>query len=185
MKYALVAVLFLGLGYGLSMLITPADLGLADAVASSESLDATTQADAVSAQADKVDLATSYPDGSYLTEADLISIPGVEKPLGFRVGPPIAAGQADSLIKRLGKPLPAVKSRYITANSKQAVIVIAGNYADYDSANKDLRVFQKILKERLEIIYLPDCVQANSPDNEGYVCAPPAPKDDAATAAAQ
>jgi len=174
-KYALLALFFLALGYGLGLFISPSDVGLPDIeetaanlkqqIVGSEEIDSTVTDVAVPSP--------QYPEGSYLTESDLLSIPGKTKPLGFRVGPPIKASAADDLIDKLKVLLPAAKARYVSANNKQAVIIIAGQYADRDLATKDLRALRPKIKERLEIIYLPTCVIENKPDDEGYICPPP------------
>ncbi len=113
-----------------------------------------------------------YEEGSYLTELDLLSSTESIKPLGFRVGPPIKANKADGLIERVTPSLPAVKAQYLTPNNQPAVIVIAGTYEDFDTANKARAALQPNIRERLEIIYLPECIQAGSPNSEGFLCAP-------------
>ena len=114
MKYALLALFFLALGYGLGLFISPSDVGLPDIeetaanlkqhIVGSEEIDSTVTDVAVPSP--------QYPEGSYLTESDLLSIPGKTKPLGFRVGPPIKASAADDLIDKLKVLLPAAKARY-------------------------------------------------------------------------
>lgn len=118
-----------------------------------------------------------YPQNSFLIESDFLSVPGTIKPLGFRIGVPLDVSAADALIERLKTLLPAAKSRYVTGNDKQAVVVIGGNFSDRDEATKALRDLQPLVKERIQIIYLPDCVVANQADDEGFICAPPPPEE--------
>lgn len=119
----------------------------------------------------------TYPQDSFLTESDFLSVPGIVKPLGFRIGVPLDGTDADALIERLKTLLPAAKSRYVTGNEKQAVVVIGGNFSDRDEATKALRDLQPLIKERIQIIYLPGCVVANQADDEGFICAPPPPEE--------
>jgi hypothetical protein len=178
-KYALLALLFLGLGYTLGLFISPSDVGLSNIQTTATNLK---QQLIGPAETDNIKVevavpAPTYPEGSYLTESDLLSIPGTIKPLGFRVGPPITLSAANDLIDELKDLLPATKARYISGNNKQLVIILAGQYADSDLATKDLRTLQPMMKERLEIIHLPACVIENKADDEGYICPPPPPPE--------
>lgn len=179
MKYALLALLFLVLGYTLGLFISPTDAGLPSV---EKTITDIKQEFTGEKEPEQIKDAVAipdivYPPGSYLTESDLLSIPGTIKPLGFRVGPPIESSAAGDLIDRLKDIIPTVKARYIGHN-KQSVIILAGNYEDSDLANKDLRNLQPKIKERLEIVYLPACVVENKPDKEGYICSPPPPDAD-------
>ena len=118
-----------------------------------------------------------YPQNSFLTESDFLAVTGVIKPLGFRIGVPMDMSAANALIEDLAPLLAAAKSRYVTGNDKQAVVLVAGNFSDRDEAQKALRDLQPQLKDRLQIIYLPDCVVANQADDEGFICAPPPPDE--------
>lgn len=180
MKYIFLAIVFLFIGYGISLFISPADLGIDKIVAGlglNEPLDSVRNSEAkpISEEDSNAQLQSNpeYPKGSYLTGSDLLSTPGITKPLGFRVGPPVSSEKAESIINSLSKKLTLSKARYLTGNNKQAVIVIANSYEDYLAASKDKNSLQPMLKETLEIIYLPECVQANSPDDEGYICGLP------------
>ena len=179
MKYALLAILFLGLGYILGLFISPSDMGMADIEKTAANLKQQLigSAKTENASTDVTVPMPTYTEGSYLTESDLLSIPGTIKPLGFRIGPPIKPSAANELIDELKDLLPGAKARYISANNKQLVIILAGQYADSDLAAKALRALQPKIKERLEIIYLPACVVENKPDDEGYICPPPPPPE--------
>ena len=73
--------MFFGLGYALSIFLTPADLGISGEELSSEKI-----ADpAEGSEKPKTENSSlvKYAEGSYLTELDLLDIPGQLKPLGF------------------------------------------------------------------------------------------------------
>ena len=178
MKYVLLAIFFLVAGYAVSFFFSPSDLGLDKAIDYGQTVYeelpwVEKKLPPEANQKEAPQLNSVYPEGSYLTESDLLSIPGTTKPLGFRVGPPVSSNKADALIERLTDELTLSKARYMTGNSKKAVIVLANSYDDYFAASKDWRILQPSIKETLEIIYLPACAQAGSQDDEGYICGPP------------
>lgn len=170
--------MFFGLGYALSIFLTPADLGISGEELSSEKI-----ADlAEGSEKPKTENSSlvKYAEGSYLTELDLLDIPGQLKPLGFKVDLAISNIDANQLIEDLQPYLAASKARYLTGSNKQAVLVLAGSYSDYDEANIAKRELSQSIKNSLEIIYLPDCVVEGSVDDEGFVCSPP-PEEDTQT----
>lgn len=176
MKYVLLAIVFLVLGYAISMFFPPATVGLDGLQGEIDQYLAPPTEEPAAQPVISTDVIT-YPQNSFLTESDFLSVPGTIKPLGFRIGVPLDVSAADALIERLKTLLPAAKSRYVTGNDKQAVVVIGGNFSDRDEATKALRDLQPLVKERIQIIYLPDCVVANQADDEGFICAPPPPEE--------
>lgn len=183
-KYILLAVLCLVLGYSAALFFPADTIGLGDLQNKVNQLKGVAENTEESATIAEPVL-TTYAANSFLVESDFVSVPGGTKPLGFRVGVSVDSSTADKLIKTINPILPAAKSRYLTANGNQAVVVVGGQFDDRSSATKALRSLQPSIKERLQIIYLPACVVENKPDDEGFICGPPPPpKDDAASAPA-
>ena len=232
MKYVVIALIFLAIGYTIAIFIPPSGASSTDDQNESSGLDATSSntedttsisdGSASSASPDSaalLDNATSlgdstpgaisvtpsasnlsdptslsdnsmateattisYVDGSYLTESDLLATPGNVQLVGFRIGPPIAASKADGIIDSLPEPLAPIKARFLTANGKPLVIVIGGQFSDVDLAYTNRASIQKFIKEKLEIIYLPKCIEEVSIDDEGYSCGPPEPEPEASPA---
>ena len=181
MKYILLAVLCLVLGYSAALFFPAKEIGLADLQNEVNQFRGVTENKEESAEIPEPKLAT-YPANSFLVESDFVSVPGGTKPLGFRIGVSVDSTTADNLIKTLKPILPATKSRYLTANGNQAVVVVGGQFDDRSSATKALRSLQPSIKERLQIISLPACVVETKPDDDGFICGPPPPpKDDAAS----
>ena len=168
MKYFAVALIFTAIGYAISLYVSPSDIGLdrlfGGNVPVQEAMDQAAES------TDGIDKALTYRDGSFLTEFDLLSTPGEVKPLGFRVGPPISPNDVAELFGRLEDTLTLSKARYVTGNNRQAVIVIANSYADFPMALKDRKMLQPLIKEKLEIIYLPACIQQKTEDDDGFSC---------------
>ena len=176
MKYVLLAIVFLIIGYGASMLFSPADIGLTAVQKKVDALKtARAEVPSPATPTPTIAVAVAYPKNSFLTESDFLSIPGTPKPLGFRIGVPVDVATADSLIKALKPTLAASKSRYVTGNNKQSVVVISGSFKDRDAAVKAQRTLQPSIKNRLEIINLPPCAAKPKPDKEGFICGPPPP----------
>ena len=177
MKYLVIALIFTAIGYAISLFVSPSDIGL-DRLFSGNPPDQNAM-DQASESTDGIDKAPKYPDDSFLTEFDLLSTPGEAKPLGFRVGPPISPNDVAELFGRLEDTLTLSKARYVTGNNRQAVIVIANLYADLPMALKDRKMLQPLIKEKLEIIYLPACIQQKTEDYDGFSCGlPPEPDDE-------
>lgn len=176
MKYVLLAIVFLVLGYATSMFLPPTTVGL-DGLQGEIDQYLAPKPEGPTEQTATIPVTTTYAQDSFLTESDFLSVPGIVKPMGFRFGVPLDVSAADELIERLNSHLPAAKSRYVTGNDKQAVVVMGGNFSDRDDAIKALRDLQPLIKERIQIIYLPDCVVANQDDDEGFICAPPPPEE--------
>ena len=181
MKYVAIAIIFFALGYAISVYLPVSGFG--DEVVGDIALPASTDSELDSDLDPEGPPSVAYPEGSYLTELDLLSSPGLIKPLGFRIGPPVRADKADSIIERLAPSIAAVKARYLTANNQPAAIIIAGTYQDFDTANKARATLQLSLNERIEIIYLPDCIEAGTPNSEGFLCVPEEAEVDAPAAA--
>lgn len=214
MKYVAIAIIFLALGYAISLYLPPSsfnddvevttaevateqvtadqvDLTAGDhtitggnvtagdlalpAVPDSASTELAAPSISDPAFAPEAPPAKPYEEGTYLTELDLLSSPERVYPLGFRVGPPVKANKADAVIERTAPFIAAVKAQYLTANNQPAVIVIAGSYEDFDAANKARATLQLNIKERLEIIYLPECIQNGTANSDGFLCAPEEP----------
>jgi hypothetical protein len=176
LKYVLLAIVFLVLGYAISMFLPLSTFGL-DGLQGEIDQYLAPKPEDLTEQTATIPVTITYAQGSFLTESDFLSIPGIIKPLGFRFGVPLDVSAADELIDRLQSHLPAAKSRYVTGNNKQAVVVVGGNFGDRDDAIKALRDIQPLIKERIQIIYLPDCAVANQADDEGFICAPPPPEE--------
>lgn len=182
MKFILLAIICLILGYGASLFFPAKEIGLSALQEEANKLKGVT-APAADKNVVSNPVSKTYPANSFLIESDFLSVPGTVKPLGFRVGVPVDTSAADSLIKTLKPTLPAAKSRYLTANDRQSVVVIGGKFDDQAEASKALRKIQPKIKERLQIIYLPPCVVENKPDKEGFICGPPAPPKPASSPA--
>ena len=182
MKYLAVAVIFTAVGYGISIFVSPADIGLDRLIGYAEVTDGPSSASGGSALPPGTGTGApqtpKYPAGSFLTAVDLLSTPGVSKPLGFKVGPAISSGDVPAVLERLKDILTLSKARYVTGNNNEAVIIIGNSYPDLAAASKDRKRLQPIITERLEIIYLPDCIQQKTEDDAGFLCGlPAAPQD--------
>lgn len=176
LKYLAVALIFTVIGYAISVFVSLSDIGLDRLFGGNEPVQEAM--DQVAESTDGIDKALTYPDDTFLTEFDLLSTPGEAKPLGFRVGPPISPNDVAELFGRLEDTLTLSKARYVTGNNRQAVIVIANSYADLTLASKDRKILQPLIKEKLEIIYLPDCIQQKTEDDAGFLCGLPAESED-------
>ena len=156
------------------MFFPPAEIGLSEV---QKQVDALKPAETKKSPPATAPTATTlaYPKDSFLTETDFLSIPGTPRPLGFRIGVPVDVATADSLIDALKPTLLASKSRYVTGNNKESVVVLGGNFKDRDAAIKAVRALQPSIEYRLEIIHLPPCAAKPKPDKQGLICGPPPP----------
>ena len=181
MKLAGIAIVFLVLGYGLSMLITPAELGLSSAepetgaeltidpteasalnqIIASDGLPIPSDSLGVSAASTSIESASgpnppnnetsSVPEG-YLTEADFLLKPGEQRPFGFRVG------------------FAASRSEIEQVKAQTSVVLLAGVYLDRDTAILAQRQYQPLLDVFLQVVSLPLCIVEGSEDEEGLLC---------------
>lgn len=174
MKIFLLAVFCLILGYGVSLFVPAETIGLGDLKRQVEQFETPAAPKENTAPTTEPTLQT-YTPHSFLVESDFLLTPGSSGPLAFRVGVAVSASAADSLIKSLKPTIATVKSRYLTANNRQAVVVIGGEFEDRSAAEKARRTLQPSIRNRLQIIALPPCVTENKPDDEGFVCGPPPP----------
>jgi len=183
LKYFFLAIVFSIIGYGVAVFVPPSETGLDRLIGYGESTDGLFAANGESAPPLGTDAGApqtqKYPAGSFLTAVDLLSTPGVSKPLGFKVGPAISSGDVPAVLERLKDILTLSKARYVTGNENEAVIIIGNSYPDLAAAIKDRKLLQSLVTERLEIIYLPGCIQEKTEDDAGFLCGlPPEPDDE-------
>ncbi|MDC1329543.1 hypothetical protein N8291_09515 [Pseudomonadales bacterium] len=199
MKLAGIAIVFLVLGYGLSMLITPAELGLSSAepetgaeltidpteasalnqIIASDGLPIPSDSLGVSAASTSIESASgpnppnnetsSVPEG-YLTEADFLLKPGEQRPFGFRVGFAASRSEIEQVKAKLPPNLETHLARFFKANGQTSVVLLAGVYLDRDTAILAQRQYQPLLDVFLQVVSLPLCIVEGSEDEEGLLC---------------
>ena len=107
----------------------------------------------------------------YLREIDLFQIPGLAADFSLRVGLPLPEAAAKKLIEELPAAEPAYGARFQTATGAARVIVLYGQLENRDQAELLRNSLQERLSERLEVVYLPECVSAGDTDDDGFYCA--------------
>lgn len=120
----------------------------------------------------------AWEEGSYLKETDLLSMPGISKLVGFRIGPPVPPSHANAVLEAIPAELAPVKVRFLSANKSALVLIVAGQFSDLDQAYSERRPIQPTINKSINFIYLPDCLVEPSLDDEGYACGPPEQEDD-------
>ena len=115
----------------------------------------------------------SRTDGNptYLREIDLFQIPGLAADFSLRVGLPLPEAAAKRLMETLPAAEPAYGARFQTATGAARVIVLYGQLENRDQAELLRNSLQERLSERLEVVYLPECVSAGDTDDDGFYCA--------------
>ena len=108
---------------------------------------------------------------TYLREIDLFQIPGLAADFSLRVGLPLTEAAAKKLIEELPAAEPAYGARFQTATGAARVIVLYGQLENRDQAELLRDFLQEGLSERLEVVYLPECVSAGDTDDDGFYCA--------------
>lgn len=108
---------------------------------------------------------------TYLREIDLFQIPGLAADFSLRVGLPLPEAAAKGLIEELPAAEPAYGARFQTATGAARVIVLYGQLENRDRAELLRNSLQERLSERLEVVYLPECVSAGDTDDDGFYCA--------------
>lgn len=120
-----------------------------------------------------------FVEAGYLTESDFLRSPGEERNVGFRIGPPINAMKVDNIMANLPEDLLPLKVRFMTTSGRRLAVILGGSFIDKDMAYTYRASAQKNIKEGLEIIYLPTCIDKDSEDEQGFLCAPPEPEPEA------
>ena len=108
---------------------------------------------------------------TYLREIDLFQIPGLATDFSLRVGLPLPEAAAKGLMEKLPAAEPAYGARFQTATGAARVIVLYGQLKNRDQAELLRNSLQERLSERLEVVYLPECVSAGDTDDDGFYCA--------------
>ena len=108
---------------------------------------------------------------TYLREIDLFQIPGLAADFSLRVGLPLPEAAAKGLMEELPAAEPAYGARFQTATGAARVIVLYGQLENRDQAELLRNSLQERLSERLEVVYLPECVSAGDTDDDGFYCA--------------
>ena len=108
---------------------------------------------------------------TYLREIDLFQIPGLAADFSLRVGLPLPEAAAKGLMEKLPAAEPAYGARFQTATGAARVIVLYGQLKNRDQAELLRNSLQERLSERLEVVYLPECVSAGDTDDDGFYCA--------------
>ena len=108
---------------------------------------------------------------TYLREIDLFQIPGLAADFSLRVGLPLPEAAAKGLMEKLPAAEPAYGARFQTATGAARVIVLYGQLENRDQAELLRNSLQERLSERLEVVYLPECVSAGDTDDDGFYCA--------------
>lgn len=114
-----------------------------------------------------------FVEAGYLTESDFLRSPGEERKVGFKIGPPINVMKVDDIMSNLPEDLLPLKVRFMTTSGRRLAVILGGSFIDKDMAYTYRASAQKKIKEGLEIIYLPSCLDENSKDEQGFSCAPP------------
>ena len=107
---------------------------------------------------------------TYLREIDLFQIPGLGADFSLRVGPPLPKAAAKKLIERLPTAELAYGARFQTATGAARVIVLYGKLENRDQAELLRDSLQQRIPERLEVVYLPECVSVGDTDDDGFYC---------------
>ena len=108
---------------------------------------------------------------TYLREIDLFQIPGLAADFSLRVGRPLPEAAAKALMEGLPAAEPAYGARFQTSTGAARVIVLYGQLENRDQAELLRNSLQERLLERLEVVYLPECVSAGDTDDDGFYCA--------------
>ena len=107
---------------------------------------------------------------TYLREIDLFQIPGLGADFSLRVGPPLPEAAAKKLIEKLPTAELAYGARFQTATGAARVIVLYGKLENKDQAELLRDSLQQRIPERLEVVYLPECVSEGDTDDDGFYC---------------
>jgi hypothetical protein len=176
MKLAGIAIVFLVLGYGLSMLITPAELGLSSA---EPETGAELTIDPTEASALNQIIASDglpIPSDSLGVSAASTSIESASGPnppnneTGFRVGFAASRSEIEQVKAKLPPNLETHLARFFKANGQTSVVLLAGVYLDRDTAILAQRQYQPLLDVFLQVVSLPLCIVEGSEDEEGLLC---------------
>ena len=108
---------------------------------------------------------------TYLREIDLFQIPGLAADFSLRVGLPLPEAAAKKLMESYQQLNPLTVQDFRLQLVLRRVIVLYGQLENRDQAELLRNSLQERLSERLEVVYLPECVSAGDTDDDGFYCA--------------